>query len=51
MRTTLTISIAASTLVIGTSAQRTIMCKNPKTYVCNVNGCLPALGSKHNEAR
>lgn len=39
---TLTIGIAALALVLATSAQaEPIMCKNPKTYFCTVDGCVP----------
>lgn len=50
MRTTLTISIVALTLISATRTQaEPIMCKNPKIYVCRVNGCGPGVHYKHDE--
>ena len=50
MRTTLTIAVAAVALVLAASAQaHPIICKNPKTYFCKVNGCVPDPGLRRNE--
>jgi len=49
-RTALIISMATSTLVIAARAQaEPIMCKNPKTYVCEVTGCVSDLLGKTGE--
>lgn len=46
----MTLIIAASTVVLGTGAQaHPIMCKEPKTYFCIVNGCIPDPGLRRGE--
>jgi hypothetical protein len=45
-----TIAIIAAVLTMATNAQADpVMCKNPKSYVCEASGCLPGGGGEHDK--